>query len=140
MPIISCDCIAVCVPKDSDLDGVPDYLDFDSDNDSITDNVEAQGSSFIAYTNVDVNNDGLKDIFFCGNQVSSKLYLNKGNNHFEDITKKAGVATNVWATGVSVVDINSDGYEDMYVCTYSKDLGTRTANLLFINNRNRTFT
>ena len=87
---------------------------------------------------VDVNNDGLKDIFFCGNQVSSKLYINKGNNHFEDITQNAGVATNVWTTGVSVVDINSDGYDDIYVCTYGKNLGTR-ANLLFINQHNNTF-
>ncbi|WP_170971122.1 VCBS repeat-containing protein [Ilyomonas limi] len=88
---------------------------------------------------IDINNDGLKDIFFCGNQVSSKLYMNKGNNHFEDITQQAGVATNTWATGVSVADINNDGYEDMYVCTYGKNLSVRTANLLFINQHNNTF-
>src|ERR1700728_1968883 len=56
----------------------------------------------------DFNRDGLPDIFFAGNQVSSRLYLNKGNMHFEDITQKAGVATDVWCTGVSVIDINND--------------------------------
>jgi enediyne biosynthesis protein E4 len=54
----------------------------------------------------DINNDGLLDIFFAGNMVSSRLYLNKGNLHFEDITKKAGVNTDGWCYGVSVVDIN----------------------------------
>src|SRR3954470_8955005 len=88
---------------------------------------------------LDVNNDGLKDIYFCGNQVSSMLYINKGNNHFEDITKTAGVATDLWATGVSMVDVNADGYDDIYVCTYGKDLATRATNLLFINQRNNTF-
>ena len=73
---------------------------------------------------IDVNNDGLKDLFFCGNQVSSKLYLNKGSNHFEDITQSAGVSTSDWISGVSVVDINADGYEDIYLCTYGKTLGT----------------
>ena len=89
---------------------------------------------------LDVNNDGLKDLFFGGNQVSSKLYLNKGNNHFEDITQAAGVATTDWITGVSVADINADGYDDIYLCTYGKTLGTRSANPLFINRHNNTFT
>src|SRR5216684_1610998 len=53
----------------------------------------------------DFNRDGLPDIFFAGSQVSSKLYLNKGNLHFEDITARAGVTTDTWCTGVSVVDI-----------------------------------
>ncbi len=88
---------------------------------------------------LDVNNDGLKDIFFCGNQVSSKLYLNKGSNHFEDITQTAGVSTSEWISGISVVDINADGYDDFYLCTYGKILGTHSRNLLFINQHNNTF-
>ncbi|PWU02576.1 MAG: RNA-binding protein [Bacteroidetes bacterium] len=88
---------------------------------------------------IDVNNDGLKDLFFGGNQVSSKLYLNKGNNQFEDITQSAGLLTSDWITGVSIVDINGDGYDDIYLCTYGKTLGTHSPNLLFINQHNNTF-
>ena len=88
---------------------------------------------------LDVNNDGLKDIFFCGNQVSSRLYLNKGANHFEDISKSAGLTTTDWITGVSVVDINNDGYDDIYLCTYGDSSGKHSHNLLFINQHNNTF-
>jgi hypothetical protein len=88
---------------------------------------------------IDVNNDGLKDLFFCGNQVSSKLYLNKGNNKFEDITQSAGVSTSDWISGVSIVDINADGYDDIYLCSYSNNSGARARNLLFINQHNNTF-
>ncbi|MEO6730060.1 MAG: VCBS repeat-containing protein [Ferruginibacter sp.] len=87
----------------------------------------------------DFNNDGLKDIFFTGNQVSSRLYINKGGNQFDDITKKAGIATDVWCTGVSVVDINHDGYDDIYVCVFGKDLLHRAKNLLFINQHDLSF-
>src|SRR5687768_2446106 len=88
----------------------------------------------------DFNNDGLKDIFFTANQVSCRLYINKGNNRFQDITEAAGLKTNVWATGVSIADVNNDGYDDLYVCSYGKDLNNRTKNLLFINQQNLTFT
>src|SRR2546430_777271 len=90
----------------------------------------------------DIDNDGLPDIFFTGNMVSSRLYLNKGNMRFEDITQAAGVGTKRWATGASMVDINNDGYLDIYVSVSGPEWsnGTDRANLLFINNGNRTFT
>ncbi len=65
----------------------------------------------------DVNNDGLTDMFFAGNMVSSKLYLNKGDFEFQDVTAQASVATDVWCTGVAMVDINQDGLMDIYVST-----------------------
>ncbi len=90
----------------------------------------------------DINNDGLVDVFFCGNMESSRLYLNKGNFKFEDITKGAGVACKgVWATGVAMADVNGDGLLDIYVCKSGKPTtsGIRH-NELFINNGNLTFT
>ena len=82
----------------------------------------------------DFNRDGLPDIFFSGNMVSNKLYLNKGNLKFEDITRTAGVTgEGRWCTGVSVVDINGDGWLDIYVSTsFRTDPNLRT-NLLYIN-------
>src|ERR1700693_5945741 len=90
----------------------------------------------------DINNDGLPDIFFAGNMVSSRLYLNKGRMRFEDITDRAGVKTNRWATGVTMVDINGDVSLDIYVSVSGPEWSKPAdrANLLFINNRNRTFT
>ncbi len=82
----------------------------------------------------DFNNDGLQDIYFTGNMVSSKLYLNKGNFEFEDITEKAGVeGLGRWARGVAVIDINNDGLMDLYICnTIFKDSLKRT-NILYVN-------
>ena len=90
----------------------------------------------------DIDNDGLLDIFFAGNRVSSRLYRNKGNMRFEDITERAGVKTTRWATGVTMVDINNDGYLDIYVSVSGpqSSKGADRANLLFINNGNGTFT
>lgn len=90
----------------------------------------------------DVDNDGLPDIFFAGNMVSSRLYLNKGHMRFEDITKPAGVTTNRWVTGVTMVDINNDGYLDIYASVSGAPWSSASdrRNMLFINNRNRTFT
>ena len=87
----------------------------------------------------DFNNDGLPDIFFTGNQVSCRLYINKGNNRFADVTGEAGITTEVWCTGVSIVDINNDGYDDIYVSVFGKDLRNRSKNLLFINQHDLTF-
>ncbi|SEI59321.1 Repeat domain-containing protein [Dyadobacter sp. SG02] len=87
----------------------------------------------------DFNNDGLQDVFFTGNMVSSKLYLNKGGMQFEDITEKAGVTTKDWIMGVSVVDINHDGFMDIYLNVAGPELGAKHHNLLFINQKNLTF-
>jgi len=89
----------------------------------------------------DINNDGLPDIYFTANQTENKLYLNKGNLKFEDITKTAGVeGNNDWDTGVSMVDINHDGYLDIYVCAVVGINGFQGHNELFINNKDNTFT
>ena len=90
----------------------------------------------------DIDNDGLPDLFFTGNMVSSRLYLNEGNMRFADITRAAGVTTYGWASGVSMVDINNDGYLDIYVSVSGsgRSTGKDRANLLFLNNGDRTFT
>jgi len=88
----------------------------------------------------DINQDGLADIYFCGNMVDNKLYLNLGNFKFKDITGEAGVACpNVWSTGANMVDINGDGWLDIYVCKSGPPGGPNRQNQLFINNQDRTF-
>ena len=87
----------------------------------------------------DINNDGLIDLYFTGNQVQNKLYLNKGNLQFEDISIPAGVGgDDRWYTGVTMTDVNADGYLDIY-CSVSGKFEPRT-NQLFINNQDNTFT
>ncbi|MDP4211761.1 MAG: VCBS repeat-containing protein [Bacteroidota bacterium] len=100
----------------------------------------------------DINNDGLPDIYFASNTGGNKLYLNKGNFKFEDITESAGVGGHAdWTTGVTMADVNGDGLLDIYVCTvgnfYQRDsIGAKhlyfqhSRNQLFVNNGNNTFT
>ena len=90
----------------------------------------------------DIDNDGLPDILLTGNMVSSRLYLNKGGYRFDDISQSAGVMTSRWATGATLVDINNDGYLDIYVSVSGPpgSTGNERANLLFLNNGNRSFT
>ena len=88
----------------------------------------------------DVNNDGLPDLYFVSNQNTNKLYLNKGNLTFEDVTEKAKVGgISDWSTGVTMVDINNDGLLDIYVCAVSELLDFKGHNELFINNGDGTF-
>lgn len=89
----------------------------------------------------DINNDGLPDIYFTANLGANKLYLNKGNFQFQDISVSAGVeGTNTWSTGVVMVDINNDGLLDIYVCNAGNVNGDNLKNELFINNGDLTFT
>jgi hypothetical protein len=90
----------------------------------------------------DVDGDGLPDLYFAGNKVSSRLYHNKGHMRFEDVTEKAGVSTHSWATGVSMVDINGDGSLDIYVSVSGPEWSTaaQRSNLLFVNDGKGHFT
>lgn len=82
----------------------------------------------------DFNNDGLQDIYFTGNLVENKLYLNKGDLRFEDITSEAGVnGHGRWGRGASVVDINNDGLMDLYISASVKDNPAERQNLMYVN-------
>lgn len=82
----------------------------------------------------DFNNDGLQDLFFTGNMVPNKLYINKGNMEFEDVTDQANVnVQDKWNSGAVVVDINNDGWQDLYVCATKKEDSLSRANMLFLN-------
>ena len=89
----------------------------------------------------DINNDGLPDIYFCGNFVESRLYLNLGDFKFRDITKEAGVdGGGKWNNGVVMADINGDGFLDIYVVSSTDGRPKFRKNLLYINNGDLTFT
>ena len=111
---------------------------------------ENLNNNILAYTNFyngagvavgDINNDGLVDIYLNANNKTGKLYLNKGNFKFKDITKNSGLDTiSGWKTGVTMVDINQDGLLDIYICRSGNTKPKLRSNLLFVNNGNQTFT
>ncbi|MBK7870500.1 MAG: VCBS repeat-containing protein [Saprospiraceae bacterium] len=110
-------------------------------NNQLSPNAELNAFTFTNFYNGggigigDFNQDGLSDLFFSGNQISSALYLNKGKFQFEDITEKAGVTTNRWCSGVCVADVNQDGWDDIYI-SVAKGPGLKNShNLLFINQK-----
>lgn len=88
----------------------------------------------------DVNNDSLPDVFFGGNLFGGRLFLNKGNLKFEQISERAGVFIQGFTTGVSMVDINNDGWLDIYICRSLSNMPEMRKNVLLINNRDNTFT
>ena len=115
-------------------------------NNQLTENEEFNIIEYLYFNNGagvaagDINNDGLIDLYFTSNQKPNKLYLNKGNFRFEDITDAAGVAgEGNWATGVTMVDVNGDGYIDIYVCQVGNYKNLYGRNQLFINQGDLTF-
>ena len=89
----------------------------------------------------DLNNDGLVDLYFTGNQVNDALYINEGELSFKDVSQASGINDhNGWSTGVTMVDINSDGWLDIYVCRLGKYKVYNDHNRLYVNNQDGTFT
>jgi len=124
-------------PEETGIDFVNEVMDGDSFNILTYRNFYNGGGVAIG----DINNDSLPDIYFTSNQKKNRLYLNKGNFHFEDITEKAGVGGSMaWSTGVTMADVNGDGLLDIYVCNSGDVSGNLKKNELFINNGDLTFT
>jgi hypothetical protein len=122
----------------------PEETGIDFSNELVEDSTYNVYSYMNIYTGAgvavgDVNNDGLPDLYFSGNQVSGRLYLNQGNLQFTDVTESAGLVNERWGTGVTMVDINQDGWLDIYVCVSGIGSEQDRANLLYINQHDGTF-
>ena len=116
-------------PKDTGIDFENNVEEDDSLNVYEFDYIYNGGGVAIG----DFNGDGLADIFFTGNKVSNRLYLNQGGMQFRDVTKEAGLLSNVWSEGATVVDINNDGYLDIYVSVSNREETALHPNLLFVH-------
>ncbi len=143
---LSCQHKKSLIPEDALFQMVPSTQTGITFNNKVTDNEDFNVFNYRNYYNGggvaigDVNNDGKPDIFFSANQGSNKLYINKGNWKFEDATEKAGVkGAHRWHTGVSMVDINGDGWLDIYVCNSGGLKDADRANELYINQKDGTF-
>ncbi len=136
------------LPKDKLFTKVPSKLSGLNFKNKLTDNF-ATRQNILGYEYFyngagvsigDINNDGLPDILMTGNMVSNRLYLNKGNLQFEDITKEAGLFSKFWSTGATMADVNNDGFLDIYVCNSGYKLNPNTRpNQFYINNGDLTF-
>lgn len=153
LAVIKCTCLVLLRCTSQETDGLALFTELPSDSTGISFvNQLSFDQSFNIYTYRnyyngggvaigDVNNDGLVDVYLTGNQVQNKLFLNKGDFRFEDVTQRAGVAgSKAWSTGVSMADVNGDGWLDIYVCNSGDVDGDDKENELFINNGNLTFT
>ncbi|REL37854.1 hypothetical protein DYD21_08720 [Rhodohalobacter sp. SW132] len=144
-------CLSGCTPGDQ---ADPLFRELSSDHTSITfnnaivsnDTLNAQTDHFL-YNGAgvaagDINNNGLTDLFFSGNFVQSRLYLNQGNMEFQDITEHSGIQTDRRVTGVSMVDLNGNGYLDIYLSVSGAPWSSpeNRRNLLYLNNGDNTFT
>lgn len=143
IPVLLAACSRPAPPLFESLLPGTTHIDFanhitDSDTLSILDYLYFYNGGGVAIG--DINNDGLPDICFTASQGGNRLYLNKGDCRFEDITTKAGISGHAgWTTGVTMADVNGDGWLDIYVCTVGGYKGLYSVNQLYINNRNSTF-
>jgi len=120
---------------DSSVSGL-DFINQISENDSLNILVNEYVYNGAGVAIADVNDDGLADLFFCGNQVDNRLYINQGNLKFKDVTSTAGLSKKNpanWSSGVNIVDINYDGLLDIYVCNTMSKVSENRKNLLYIN-------
>ena len=117
-------------PEETGIDFANTIFESDTFNIFTYDYIYNGGGVAIA----DFNQDGLQDVFFTGNMVPNRLYLNTGGLKFNDVTETAGVnVSGRWNSGPVVVDINNDGWPDIYVCATMRADSSQRANMLFVN-------